>query len=321
MDEEELDTDSTVTIEFEDFGVYNLHFSVSDSELSAELQWQIHVTDFFIRSTTPDSLNFSIRRGTNIDFSVDAVAVEDREISYNWMLTDRNRQEQVIGETESVSFMFNMADEHEIKVTVTYGEISEDINWIINVRSSVYSWWPSQLEVNAYVDSTQEFIITPFNENSDSLEFTWLLDDEQLESDSMSVIVTFTETGQNEVTSIVHDGIEADTVRWVINVEEWSFTADDTDCADLPNTPELYPASPNPFNSSLKLSMYLPGKNQVRLSIFDINGREVSRLIDGKVTAGNRTIVWNANDFPAGVYVVRMDAGNVSEMQKVVLVR
>jgi len=89
----------------------------------------------------------------------------------------------------------------------------------------------------------------------------------------------------------------------------------------LPSSPVLYSASPNPFNASIKLSMYLPRKNHVLLSVFDVNGREVSRLMDGNVRVGNQSVVWNASGFPAGVYVVRMDVGNVSEMRKVVLVR
>jgi len=67
--------------------------------------------------------------------------------------------------------------------------------------------------------------------------------------------------------------------------------------------------------------MYLAKANHVSLSIFDLNGRVVVRLVDGIVSAGNQTFVWNASALPAGVYVVRMDAGEKSEMQKVVLVR
>ena len=90
---------------------------------------------------------------------------------------------------------------------------------------------------------------------------------------------------------------------------------------ELPIKFSLLSAFPNPFNSSVKLSMYLPKADHVSLSIFDINGREVWRLVDGNVGAGSQTFVWNASDFPAGVYVVRMEAGSVREMRKVVLVR
>ena len=142
-----------------------------------------------------------------------------------------------------------------------------------------------------------------------------------IDDDTPGVELTFPEVGQFMVTSIVYDGVDADTIRWSVNVEEWSFTANEADLVDLPTSPVLYPASPNPFNSAVKLSMYLPKQNHVSLSVFDLNGREVSRLVDGNVGAGNQTFVWDAIDFPAGVYIVRMDAGDVSVMRKVVLVR
>jgi len=91
--------------------------------------------------------------------------------------------------------------------------------------------------------------------------------------------------------------------------------------APVPRQLELFEPFPNPFNSAVKLSLYLPKQDQVSLSVFDLNGREVSRLVDGIVGVGNQMFVWDAIDFPAGVYIVRMDAGDVSEMRKVVLVR
>ncbi|MBT3233468.1 MAG: T9SS type A sorting domain-containing protein [Calditrichaeota bacterium] len=88
-----------------------------------------------------------------------------------------------------------------------------------------------------------------------------------------------------------------------------------------PRQLELYEPYPNPFNSSVKLSMYIPKADHVLLSVFDINGREVSRLVDGKISAGSKKFVWNASDFPTGVYVARMIAGDLSEKRKMVLVR
>ncbi len=67
--------------------------------------------------------------------------------------------------------------------------------------------------------------------------------------------------------------------------------------------------------------MYLPKAERGSLTIFDVNGREVSRLVDGDVGAGSQTFVWNASGFPAGVYVVRMEVGDAMEMRKVVLVQ
>ena len=58
--------------------------------------------------------------------------------------------------------------------------------------------------------------------------------------------------------------------------------------------------------------MYLPQTEHLSLSIFDINRREVSHLLNGNVGAGSQTFVWNASDFLAG---------DAMEMRKVVLVR
>ena len=321
MGEDTLATDTTTTVVFEEMGNFEVQCQVSNDFASSSITWHVTVTDFFLRSCTPDSLELTVRRGTPVDFSVEVAAVEGPQVDYLWTLTHRNQRQEEVGTADSVSITFDQSGEHSLGALVMRENVFAEVNWTIDVRSAIWSWWPSELDLSAYKDSTLEFAITPFNEDSDSLEYVWLLDGELLDCDSASVLVMFPEVGQSELTSIVHDGIEADTIRWTVNVEEWSFTADEADLTDLPTSPTLYPANPNPFNSSVKLSMYLPKADHVSLSVFDVNGREVSRLVDGGVGAGNQTFVWDANGFPAGVYVVRMEAGDAMEMRKVVLVR
>ena len=318
---EEVSDDTCYTHTFDELRDNIMQCTVSDGDQEVSVAWLIDVKEFFIRSFEPDSLELTIQRGNEIDFWFTIAALEEIEVENTWTLTHRNQQQEELGDGDAVSVTFDQSGRHQLQALVSREDQSDEVTWVINVRSAVWSWWPSEFELSAYKDSTLEFVITPFNEDSDSLEYVWLLDGEQLGSDSALVLVTFLEVGQSELTSIVHDGVEADTISWTVNVEEWSFTADDADFADLPTSPVLYPASPNPFNSAVKLSMYLPKADHVSLSIFDINGREVSRLVDGIVGAGSRTFVWNASDFPTGVYVVRMEAGSVSEMRKVVLVR
>jgi len=319
--EDTLSTDSSAIVLFDATGDFEIDCAISDGEMETTINWNVQVLDFFLRSFSPEENSLSVRRTTSIDFSIEVAVAEGEEVEYNWILTHRNQEIEEIGVSDSVSVIFNEAGEHELQATVTYGELSEQVNWLIDVHSSIWSWWPVDLELIAYVDSTQDFVITPFNENSDSLIYDWYVNDMLIDDDTPGVELTFPEVGQFMVTSIVYDGEDADTIRWSVNVEEWSFTANEADLVDLPTSPVLYPASPNPFNSAVKLSMYLPKQNHVSLSVFDLNGREVSRLVDGNVGAGNQTFVWDAIDFPAGVYIVRMDAGDVSVMRKVVLVR
>ncbi len=320
MGEDTLSTDSTTTIIFGETGEFEVQCEVTDGELAPTITWHLSVVEWYIDSFLPDSTNIAIRRRTTLDFSHHVRAIEEFEFEYQWEHFGRGGNFEFEGE-DSARFDFDLTGDHIIRAWVIKDEESKTVEWDVNVRSIIWWWWPHENVLSAQDDTTIVFEVFPFNEESDSLEYSWFLDDEVLDCDTSLIEISFPEIGEYEIIAYVQEGVEVDTIRWTIDVLERSFTADDTDYADLPTTPVLYPASPNPFNSSVKLSMYLPKENHVSLSVFDINGREVSRLADGNIGVGNQTFVWNAGDFPAGVYVVRMKTRDVVEMEKVVLVR
>jgi photosystem II stability/assembly factor-like uncharacterized protein len=78
---------------------------------------------------------------------------------------------------------------------------------------------------------------------------------------------------------------------------------------------------PNPFNPSTTIKYSLPQTGRVTLSIYDLLGREVVKLIDEEKPAGEYETQWNASSHPSGVYFMRMQAGEFSEVRKVVLVK
>jgi photosystem II stability/assembly factor-like uncharacterized protein len=78
---------------------------------------------------------------------------------------------------------------------------------------------------------------------------------------------------------------------------------------------------PNPFNPSTTIKYSLPQAGRVTLSIYDLLGREVIKLIDEEKPAGEYEINWNASSHPSGVYFMRMQAGEFGEVRKVVLVK
>jgi len=321
LDEDTASTDTTTTIIFEELEDHFVECIVSDGELVDSLSWLISVEEFFIRCFEPDSLELIIQRGTEVDFGIEVAAIEEIEVDNIWNLTHRDQRQEEIGSEDTVTVTFDQSGRHHLQALVTHEDESDEVTWTINVRSAIWSWWPSEFELTAYVDSTLEFSITPFDEESDSLEYTWLLNDEELDADTSCIELSFPEVNLYEVTSIVHDGNEADTIRWTVDVEEWSFTTDLTDLADLTRIPVLYPASPNPFNSSVKLSMYVPREKQMLLRIYDVNGREVARLVDGNLASGSHTFVWNAEEFAAGIYFAMMQTRDFTEMRKIVLIK
>ncbi|MCB2199756.1 T9SS type A sorting domain-containing protein [bacterium] len=83
----------------------------------------------------------------------------------------------------------------------------------------------------------------------------------------------------------------------------------------------LIKARPNPFNASTTISYKLDQGENIRVSVYDLMGREVTQLDQGMKPAGNHRIQWNASDVPSGIYFIRLQ-GEVRQMtSKVVLLK
>jgi len=100
-----------------------------------------------------------------------------------------------------------------------------------------------------------------------------------------------------------------------------SFGAIDAQILIIPESFELSTAYPNPFNPTTTLSFAIPIESDVYLSIYNLQGREVSTLIDANMDAGYHSIVWDANSYASGVYFVKMVAGEFVNTQKLMLVK
>ncbi|MDP2736727.1 MAG: T9SS type A sorting domain-containing protein [bacterium] len=84
---------------------------------------------------------------------------------------------------------------------------------------------------------------------------------------------------------------------------------------------KLNGAYPNPFNASTLIAFDLTIVSQTRLSVFDLSGREVIRLLEGNLSAGSHSVHLNATDLPTGMYLVRLQAGEQTADLKVQLVK
>ncbi len=78
---------------------------------------------------------------------------------------------------------------------------------------------------------------------------------------------------------------------------------------------------PSPFNPETQIRFVLAETSPVRLTIFDALGREVARLVDETLPAGEHGIRWNAGDRPSGVYFCRLEYGIHVETQRMVLLK
>ena len=89
----------------------------------------------------------------------------------------------------------------------------------------------------------------------------------------------------------------------------------------IPTEYALHPAYPNPFNPVTTISYGLPLESDITLNIYDVEGRRITTLTEGIKTAGTHTIEWNADGYPSGVYFVKLDAGEFTQTQKLMLVK
>ena len=94
----------------------------------------------------------------------------------------------------------------------------------------------------------------------------------------------------------------------------------------LPETFTLYQNYPNPFNPITTLRYDLPEQAYVTLTIYDMLGREITRLVSTTQEAGFRLVQWRGTDnmgraVSAGVYLYQIRAGEFVQTKKMVLLK
>jgi ligand-binding sensor domain-containing protein len=78
---------------------------------------------------------------------------------------------------------------------------------------------------------------------------------------------------------------------------------------------------PNPFNPSTTIKYELPKASDVRLSVFDILGREVSVLVNERRDAGVHEEKFDGSNLASGLYLYRLQARDFVQTRKLLLVR
>ena len=83
----------------------------------------------------------------------------------------------------------------------------------------------------------------------------------------------------------------------------------------------LGPAVPNPFNPITRISYFLPNEDLVRLSVYDVSGRLVERLVAEVKPAGEHVVEWDAKVVASGIYFYRIEVGSFTDTRKMILVK
>jgi len=115
--------------------------------------------------------------------------------------------------------------------------------------------------------------------------------------------------------------------QWAKTKWKELFESSDVEMAtsSFPFRFELYPNYPNPFNPETEISYEIPKPGHVLLAIYDVQGKEISRLIDTFQAPGKYTVKWNGSGkngpVPSGIYVYQLKACGKTQTRKMILTR
>jgi len=78
---------------------------------------------------------------------------------------------------------------------------------------------------------------------------------------------------------------------------------------------------PNPFYRNTEIAFKLNSAETVSLEIFDIKGRKIATLIREHKAAGSHTLPWDAENLPAGIYILRLSGKSFTETRRMLLLK
>jgi len=123
--------------------------------------------------------------------------------------------------------------------------------------------------------------------------------------------------------SVVYDSLTLLTnAQWgVVNPPPCTLVELKEISGNIPTEYKLYENYPNPFNPSTTIKFDLPRESLVKITIYDIIGREVEVLVNESKEPGRYEILWDASKYSSGAYMYKIEAKDFTDVKKMILVK
>jgi uncharacterized protein (DUF1501 family) len=128
-----------------------------------------------------------------------------------------------------------------------------------------------------------------------------------------STLAQWFNTPQNEIQKLLYGGF---TTLPLFKMAS-SSVGDDTNAS----APVLMQNYPNPASASTVIEYALPSTTYVTLSILDIRGNVITRLVSGEQQAGKHTLPFSTAGLAAGTYFYKLEAGRFSTVKQMQVIR
>ncbi len=114
-----------------------------------------------------------------------------------------------------------------------------------------------------------------------------------------------------------------DSTHWSFSIEKSTTSTDVPSRAanDVPRQMELYQNYPNPFNPKTGIRVLGSGDRDIKLVVYDLLGREVAVLANGRYPAGEHTFTFDGTNLATGIYFYRLTAGKFTASRSMLLMK
>ena len=146
----------------------------------------------------------------------------------------------------------------------------------------------------------------------------------------LSVLI-FDISGQNSVETLdlKFSSVSSNSFQNIVlangNAQQIEYTIMEKATEQIDISPEdyqLYSLYPNPFNPSLNISFSISTPGKTDIAIYNSNGQEVGKILRNEyLQKGNYNFSWDASNNPSGLYFVKLENQNFSQIKKALFLK
>jgi hypothetical protein len=190
----------------------------------------------------------------------------------------------------------------------------------VNDIPTIESFIPAETQI--YLSQTDRIIFEVEALDLDSeLDFEWTVNEEIVEHNDSLMTYDFIENGDYLVKVKISDEQFSIEKQW--NIEVYLV---DNEEVTTPKITKLLQNTPNPFNPTTTINFNLHKQSKVRIDVYNAKGQLVTTLKNETMSAGSHQIQWNGNSrnnqqLSSGIYFVRLQTDDYSDMKKMLMLK
>ncbi|MFL2994277.1 MAG: T9SS type A sorting domain-containing protein [Candidatus Neomarinimicrobiota bacterium] len=151
---------------------------------------------------------------------------------------------------------------------------------------------------------TSSYIFLEYQEFLD-----YMLDSEVTHLDIVWDVYTFDE----------FEGVESSNGPWSLTIDGgWAL---DVDNSSIPEVFVLHNSYPNPFNPTTKIPFSIKESQNIKISIFNINGKLIQNISNQYFESGNHYVKFSSKKLSSGIYFIMLNHKNGIETQKITFLK